>query len=69
MTLDEAIDKFLEALRPGADAEALLDEIDREYGEVLEALASINNRLESLEMDRQQLKAMLEIELAHLPLH
>ena len=69
MTLDEALDKFLEALRPGADAEALLEEIDREYGEVLEALASINNKLESLKMDRQQLKAMVEIELAHRPLH
>ena len=69
MTLDEALDKFLEALRPGADAEALLDEIGQEYSEILEALASINDKLECLEMNRQQLKAMVEIELSHRPLH
>ena len=69
MTLDEALDKFLEALRPGADAEALLGEIDREHGDVLEALISIGNKLEYLEMSRQQLKAMVEFELAHRPLH
>ena len=69
MTLDEALDTFLESLRPGADAEALLGEIDREYGEVLDALVNINNKLESLEMNRQQLKAMVEIELAYRPLH
>ena len=69
MTLDEALDKYLEALRPGADAEALLVEIDQEYGEVLEALLRIYNKLENLEMSRQQLKAMVEIELAHRPLH
>ena len=69
MTLDEALDKYLEALRPGANAEALIGEIDREYGEVLDALLSISNKLENLEMSRQQLKAMVEIELAYRLLH
>ena len=69
MTLDEALDTFFESLRPGADAEALLGKIDQEYGEVLDALVNINNRLEGLDMNRQQLRAMVEIELAYRPLH
>ena len=69
MTLDQALDTYIESLRPGADAKALLREIDREYSEVLDALVSINIKLESVVMNRQQLKAMVEIELAHRPLH